>query len=143
MTQFNDEKVSALKRWEEYKQTLMRPVGAKGGRGYVDPEIVPLCDALNQLDGIYTLQSCAGHSVEESDGAIYSGELWLRFDKKIRARFEIQAHCLSAEPMITRVGKIYWEDGKETVTISFKGNESNLLIKSSAVVLTFFKRLCN
>lgn len=27
----------------------------------MDPECVPLCDALNRLPGIHTLESCCGH----------------------------------------------------------------------------------
>ena len=137
---FSLEKAKILEGWEERKRTLIRP-GAKGGLGYVDPDIVSLCDALNRLPGVYTLQSCTGHSTKDSDGPIYPGTLWLRLNQRMTHRFEEQVHRLAAEPVIDRVGKIYWEDGKETVTINFKGNETGLLAESSFVMLDFFRAL--
>ena len=136
------EKCAILKGWEERKRTLMRQAGFKGGYGYVDPEIVQLCDALNRLPGVCTLQSCAGHSARDSDGPIYPGKLWLRLNQRMTHRFEEQAHELAADPVIDSVGKIYWQDGKETVTIDFKGNETGLLAESSSAVLDFFRALC-
>ena len=137
---FSTEKAEILKGWDERKRRLIK-LGAKGGLGYVDPDIVPLCDALNQLPGVCTLQSCAGHSAEDSDGAIYPGELWLRLGPGIKGRFEAAARQLAANTLIDRVGKIYWEDGKETVTVIFKGNESGHLAQSSVVLLKFFEKL--
>ena len=134
------EKTETLASWEEYKRAFIRP-GAKGGRGYVDPDIVPLCDALNRLPGVCTLQSCTGHSANDSDGPVYSGVMWLRLNQRMTHRFEEQAHRLAAEQVIDRVGKIYCEDGKETVTIEFKGNETGLLAESVSVVLGFFRAL--
>ena len=139
---FSIEKAGILESWDERKKTLMRQHGAKGGYGYVDPEIVPLCDALNKLTGVCTLQSCAGHSATESDGPIYPGQLWLRLNQRMAQRFEEHAHRLAAAPAIDRVGKIYWENGKETVTIDFKGDETGLLAESSSTVLGFFSALC-
>ncbi len=138
---FSIEKAEILEGWAEYKRTFTRP-GAKGGFGYVDPDIVPLCDALNLLPGVCTMQSCAGHSSKDSDGPIYSGTLWLRLNQRMTYRFEEQAHRLATEPVIDRVGKIYWKDGKETVTVTFKGNESGLLAESGSAVLGFFRALC-
>ena len=140
MDDYAVEKAEILEGWEERKRTLINPE-AKGGLGYVDPDIVPLCDALNQLPGVCTLQSCAGHSAEDSDGPIYPGELWLRLGPGIKGRFEAVVRQLAANTSIDRVGKIYWEDGKETVTITFKGNELGHLAESSAVVLKFFEKL--
>lgn len=139
---FATEKAEILKGWEERKRTLVRPE-AKGGLGYVDPDIVPLCDALNRLPGICTLQSCAGHSIADSevDGLIYPGHLWLRLGPGVRDNFEATAQCLASKALIERVEKIYWADGKETVAVIFKGNESDHLAESSAVILKFFEKL--
>ena len=47
-----------------------------GGRGYPDQEILPFCDWLNTFDGVYTMQSCAGHLSRE--GHVQSqGILWV------------------------------------------------------------------
>ena len=137
---FSTEKAEILEGWDERKRTLISP-GTKGGLGYVDPDIVPLCDALNRLPGVCTLQSCAGHSAKDSDGPIYPGRLWLRLNQRMMHHFEEQAHRLAAEPVIDRVGKIYWEDGKKTVAIDFKGNETGLLAESGSAVLDFFRAL--
>jgi len=136
------EKRAILDEWLEYKQTFMRRCGHKGGRGFVDPEIVPLCDALNQLDGVCTLQSCAGHAFDERGGLINPGRLWLWLDRDMARSFERRAHQLAAVPEVDRVGKIYWKDGKETVTIDFKGDEAGLLAESSSAILDFFRNLC-
>ena len=138
---FSVEKAEILEGWDERKRTLI--ARAKGGLGYVDPDIVPLCDALNRLPGVCTLQSCAGHSAKDSDGLIYPGELWLRLSPEIMCRFEAVAQQLAAKTLIDRVGKIYWEDGKETVTVAFKGNESGHLAQSGVILLKFFEKLHN
>ena len=140
---FSREKAEILEGWEESKRTLMRWPGVKGGYGYVDADIVPLCDALNRLPGICTLQSCAGHPAGELGGYVSPGHLWLQLDQRMARRFEEQAHQLAAEPVIERVEKIYWEDGKETVTVHFKGNESGRLAESSTAILKFFEKLHN
>lgn len=137
---FSLEKAEIIERWDERKRTLAAP-GVKGGLGYVDPDIVPLCDGLNRLPGVCTLQSCAGHSAEGSDGPVYPGKLWLRLGPEIRGRFEAASRELAADALVERVGKIYWEDGKETVTLTFKGNESGYLAESSGVILKFFEKL--
>jgi hypothetical protein len=133
------EKQSILTSWEDRKKTLVNPSG--GGRGYVDPDIVPLCDALNRLDGVCTLQSCSGHSADQADGILYSGLIWLRLGSEMGRRFDATAHQLASHPVIERVGKIYWEDGKETITIAFRGNEAGLLAVSAKVILTYFETL--
>ena len=138
-----EEKKDILDGWEDRQTTLMRPATASGGRGFVDAEIVPLCNALNQLPGVCTLQSCAGHAANDSDGAEYSGELWLRLDYAMSCRFEKAVHQLASNPLIERVGKIYWGDGKETITIKFQGNEAgwNKLRESGAAILAFFSKI--
>lgn len=138
-----EEKQAILAEWRDRKKLLMRPSGMLGGRGFVDPEIVPLCDALNRLDGICTLQSCAGHHCDGIDDHVYPGRLWLRLSQHMTHRFEIEVRQLAELPAIDRVGKIYWKDGKETVTIEFKGIEAGLLAESSAVILDFFRKLCD
>ena len=137
---FFEEKASRLAEWNDRKRTLMRP-SSRGGLGYVDPEIVPLCDALNNFKGVCTLQSCAGHPADKANGAAYSGNLWLRLESRIARQFETKAQQLASESLIERLGKIYWEDGRETITVAFKGNESGCLNESSAVILRFFAAL--
>lgn len=60
------------------------------GRGYygrrMDPEVVKLCDALNSLPSVKTVESCCGHG--ERPFAI-----WLRIDSSVALRF--LGRCLS------------------------------------------------
>lgn len=53
------------------------PAGNQAGRGYPDPDILPWCDRLNALEGLCTLQSCAGHTPRNGDPGPHPGHLWI------------------------------------------------------------------
>lgn len=61
-----------------------------GGMGYPDPEMFTVCDRLNSLPGIVTMQSCAGHvhpGEEPGVEAMWSGQLWIGMSEPVRARY--------------------------------------------------------
>lgn len=120
--------------WERIK-TRPLPPGDLGGRGFPDPEIVPWVDRLNELPGVCTLQSCAGHATGNSAG------LWIWLDRETAGRFDTQAFALSSMPGIEEVSRSYKAWGQEVVVVTFQGNERHLLAPSMAVILDFFCRL--
>lgn len=132
------EKAVNLAEWERAKRQP-RPPGDLGELGWPDPDIIPLCDALNEFPGVCTVQSCAGHGSALAGYVQSSGHLWLRLNDRVSAAFDRSVFHLSARTdLIERVWRIYSEDGKEITCIAFAGNERGLLSQSSALIFEFF-----
>jgi hypothetical protein len=103
---------------------------------------VPWCDRLNALPGVCTVQSCAGHTPEETGGGFRSGHVWLLLDEEMSTAFDTRAMELAAqEEHIERVSRIYAPWGQEVTSITFAGNERGLLDESMRIVLEFFLSL--
>ncbi len=123
-------KKTNLAFWESRKSDP-RPSGDLSGKGWPDPEIIPLCDALNQLPGVCTLQSCCGHG-----GA---GHLWLWLDEVLSREMDRWGHVLARMHGIEVVSRKYTHWGQEITAIEFDGRaEFN---KACESVLIFFSTL--
>lgn len=99
-----------------------RPCGDLAGRGWPDPEIIPLCDALNALPGVCTLQSCAGHAAgsrHRPNGEF--GLLWLWLDEGTSQELDRFGNVLARLPGIETVSKRYADWGQEITAIEFDG----------------------
>ncbi len=107
--------------------------------GHADPDIYPLCDRLNALHGVCTIQSCAGHILD--DGFMRSGHLWLWLDPATAGKFDRQAWTLAAMPAIQRVARLYLASGQEITCIEFAGNERAMLKDSADAIASFFASL--
>ena len=105
------------------------------GRGYPDPDIVPFCDWLNEHDGVYTLQSCAGHKARAGHGAS-QGCLWVWLDKPFQDRLRAKAGQFVGGP-IDYIAIRYVPEG-EFVELLFRGNESDQLGVSLAALKILF-----
>lgn len=118
-----------------------------GGMGYPDPEIYDLCDRLNALDGICTMQSCAGHlhpDEEPGDGAMWSGELWIATTRRIQMRVITRIRdLLQHDTYIERARLIFLPDSPDVIDIIFQGmNKGSLtLATSSDIIYDFMKRM--
>lgn len=125
-------KQSILPPWEREK------VNSLGRHGSPDLEIIPLCDALNALPGVCTLQSCAGH---KEGSRFICGHLWLVLDESTSHAFEQRAFELAYHENIEWLSKVYSSWGQEVVCIEFLGNERGLLQASMEIILRFFESL--
>lgn len=148
-----------LRNWENLKAEPLpeRPdrLGGLGGLGFPDPEIFELCDQLNALDGVCTLQSCAGHqwpAPENPEQTItFPGNLWLWLDESMAFRFERSAPELAwSWPIIDRVRKLWLPvqgsaakpfDTEEIVEIYFQGMPTGQFPEASDTILQFFREL--
>ncbi len=131
------EKAQTLAKWE---RTHAGPLDTgKGGCGYPDPDMIPCCEELNAIPGVCTIQSCAGHGTERSVES--PGHLWIRLGPCMSEAFDRAAFRLSAHPCVEQVAKVYTAWGEEVTSITFAGNERNLLAKSLHAVLLFFYSL--
>lgn len=138
------EKPSILAEWEERKHASLRPEGDSGGRGYTDPEIIPLCDALNETEGVVTLQSCCGHAY--ANGRFDHGNLWLWLSPSMAFEFYRFVHRLTAHQHpngpIRDVSILWGRNGQqEIVSISFDGANEGKLEQSADIILAFFRSL--
>ena len=133
-------KAQELALWQATKATP-RPPGDLAGRGYPDPEIVPLVDALNELPGLCTLQSCSGHP--EGSREPGPGHLWLWLDRETSAAFDERAFELAKLSVVDSVSKLYQQWGQEVTVIVFRGSDSGLLADSMRELLKFFEKLTN
>ena len=122
---------------EQFSKARNRPIpnGDLGGRGFPDPDILPFCDWLNTFDGVYTLQSCAGHSNSERNGAA-KGHIWVWLDKPFQSRLSARA-CKLVQPPLEQINLRYIPEG-EFIEIIFEGNESGRLNESLAALKVLF-----
>ncbi len=127
-----DEKAEILSAWCEQQR-----MGAPGPGG-LDPDMIPWCEKLNALPGVCSVQSCSGHS---ENGSLRSGHLWLRLDDVTSRAFDRAAFRLSANPHIEQVARLYSAWGEEITSITFAGNERNLLTESLQAIVNFFRSL--
>lgn len=118
-----------------------RPGGHLAGLGHPDLDILPYCDEINELSGMCTLQSCAGHGAHRSQGT-YVGNLWLWMDAATSAAMDAQAMVLEGSPLIESVSKLY-RSGRVVWDLSFQGNnhEPGRLEDSMRVLLPFLRAL--
>ena len=125
---------------DEWDVTLARlPALGQGGRGFPDPDIIPWCRRINAIDGVVTLQSCQGHP--EGDGESGPGKLWLKLSEELSERFRDRAFELASTDFVDGVELIFQPWGEEVTSITFAGNERDLLDQSLAVVLGFLRSL--
>lgn len=116
------------------------PFNLPGGRGGVDPDILPLCDQLNALPGLCTLQSCAGHGETEHSG-IWPASLWLWLDERTSRSMDENAHVLANNPLMESVSKCFKPWGHVIWEIMFFGNERGRLDESGAALIDFFTEM--
>ncbi|HUO81302.1 MAG TPA: hypothetical protein VM616_00420 [Gammaproteobacteria bacterium] len=104
-------KAEELREWETKRSNAL-PAAGRGGEGFADIEIVPLCDFLNAIPGVCTLQSCAGHDAQ-------NGGLWLWLDQAASEAFDRWGHVLARLPGIETVSREYTAWGQEVTVIDF------------------------
>ena len=135
-----EEKVKELACWERLCADLPPDVPDEGDeRGFPDPPMISWCAMLNALDGICTMQSCAGH--KRADGSLTSGVLWLKLSRNLSARFDCVAFSLAKQPGIEWVSRLYRGYGEEIASIGFQGNDHSTLDKSMSKILKFLSDL--
>ena len=133
------EKKELLADWNRAKE------GKQGS--LADKDIIPLCDALNELRGVCTIQSCSGHpNIANLDGSHYvqKAHLWLRLDEENSKKFYEQAFKLADNKLIEVVEILFHpkdEWGGEIVSIIFEGNNSGKLSATSKTIISFFSEL--
>lgn len=149
-------KIAELESWEKAKADYLAnpPSGFVGGHGYPDPEIFEWCDKINTIEGVCTLQSCAGHRCSQAlhcahcgaytAGGVgawpehaWSGQLWLWLDEVQSRMFHEHALELAAHPLIEKVSVFYHVEGKEIVDIVFKGTDQ---LDASMTIISQFLR---
>ena len=127
-----DEKAEILSIWCEEQRVEAT------GPGDPDPDMIPWCEKLNALPGVCTVQSCSGHL---ENGHLRSGHLWLRLDSSMSGAFDDAAFRLAAAPCMEQVARVYTSWGEEITSITFAGNERDLLAKSLHAIVSFFQSL--
>lgn len=137
-------KHQVLLAWEELKARGRVTGNKEGGEGYPDEAVFPLCDRLNALDGVCTMQSCAGHRRPSADRVgqyIYPGEVWLWLSESMLRWFAEAAGRLAGQDGIEAVSVLYgrYDDNRAVVSIQFQGNEQGRLSSSSDKVGCFFE----
>lgn len=126
------EKSGHVSRWRE-----LRSCPADAGAGSPDPAIFSLTDALNDLEGVCTVQSCAGHI---RAGTIYTAHVWLRVSRSV-----LQSMLQSASKVVQHdeIEELAVRYGREKtgpiIEIMFAGDERGCLARSSSIVLQYVR----
>lgn len=66
------------------------------GPGLPETSMIPWCEKLNDIDGLCTVQSCAGHG-PDACGYRSSGHLWLRLSAPMMKQFIERGSDLAAD----------------------------------------------
>lgn len=119
---------------------LLDERGSAGGPGDPDPEMILWCDRINAIEGVCTLQSCAGHQNQKS-GVRSAGHLWLWFSAEKTRNFQKRAFELAQNSTIERISTIYQPWGQEVVQIEFRGIPDGQLEDSGQIILAFLASL--
>lgn len=144
-------KAQTLERWEETKADFERQRQAgtlpavTGGLGYPDPEVYELCDRLNRIDGIVTVQSCSGHCHEGEEVSLWSGQLWIRLNTAMRNAYVTWAPELLETKQIERAGLLFSHDDGDVADIIFAGLnvDQDTLSASAEAIVQFFTTLAD
>ncbi len=128
------EKADHLTRWSELRGCTSNPTAP----GNPDPAIFLLTNALNALDGVCTVQSCAGHRRGQ---AIDAAHIWLRtsapvFNAMLRSAPQLVEHD-EIEELAVRYGRTA---SGPIIEIIFAGSERGCLEQSSAILLDYVTR---
>lgn len=92
------------------------------------PRYSSILTPLNALNGMRTLQSCAGHRIARNGALpdIYTGNLWLRLDEYTSCRFYDHGfRWIQSSPLLYRAGILFRDCGREIIDIHFAGLESD------------------
>lgn len=92
----------------------------------LDISIIPLLKKLNIVEGIVTLQSCAGHSRESEENGVITTYydnacLWIWPSEEMAKKFYEEAYRLAGCPGLERLWTLYSSWGQEIIEISFAG----------------------
>lgn len=128
-----DAKLEILAEWQRTREQWRD--GSLRGTGEPDTDIIPWCDRINALPGLCTLQSCAGHT---ENGSIKSAHFWIWMSRSVSENFDRNAFLLLRNrDRIDWVSRHYLPDGKEIASITFFGNERDLLEQSATLIYGF------
>ena len=131
-------KGAVLREWHHVRAQL--PAHTVGGDGFPDESMIPWCEAINEIPGVCTLQSCSGHTYP--DGTSDTGHLWLWLAPEMSAAFDLNAHRLAYHGhLIEEVCRRYTSWGQEVTTITFAGDERDSLPQSLRLILAFLRTL--
>lgn len=113
--------------------------------GTPDPDIYELVSRINDLQGVVTVQSCAGHRADEpkADGMNpRPAILWLRLSASMYRAFVARASELANDPLVEDVTIRYGREPLGPVAeIIFVGQERGRLHQSGETVLSFLTSL--
>ncbi|KKL19759.1 hypothetical protein LCGC14_2462270, partial [marine sediment metagenome] len=138
-----ERKARTLAFWEKQK------TGPPGD--LPDYRIIPLCDQLNKLRGVCTLQSCTGHPVSlprRPYVVICPGNLWLWLDEAMFWAFIRTAPSFANETCIEDLRVIFCRrsdsqsfDLRPTICIDFWGEEKSVRTfnRSSELIYEHFR----
>ena len=139
-------KCGVLEQWEETKKNPRPGTETElGGRGYADPSMFEWCDRINSIPSVVTLQSCAGHRLEDArePGQFYmnSGCLWLWMSEAMTHEYMKHAAEFAAQSVlhIERVALLFNSEGRVIADLGYQGNEREKLPVSMGLILGFLE----
>lgn len=119
-----EEKRSVLARFDASRTTA--PSSIVGAEGGLDEDVLRLCDRINQMHGVVTVQSCGGHPATDTRPAL-AGQVWVRLSEFAVGEFyPLRALDLAQRPYIYRVARVYLSHGMEVTWIAFQADDRAL-----------------
>jgi hypothetical protein len=140
-----DGKAKELARW--HAQVADESYRGQGGYGFPDPPMFKWCERLNAIDGVATLQSCAGHVGElRADGVAYNRSqagIWLWLSERLATECYRRADELTAATGAERGLSFLFIGEREVVNLDFDGDDQGpgVLDASMERIAAFFESL--
>jgi hypothetical protein len=102
----------------------------EGADGWLDQDVLTLCDRLNALSGVCTVQSCSGHPMTERGAPPLSGQVWLRLSEWLATLlFDSDiVQALAAQTCIYKVARVYLPHGPEVLWIVFQADTADTFL---------------
>lgn len=135
----DDEKARVLSNYRMTRQHGAAGSG-KGADGGLDQRVCSLCDRLNELHGVCTIQSCSGHPMRDGAPAL-AGQVWLRLSAWASVLFfdEGGAQELAAHPFVYKVARVYLPHGPEVVWIVFQADDEVVFERACDRIVEIFR----
>ncbi len=117
---------------------VLYPTANKERNNGLDIDVVPYLKRLNAIDGVATLQSCAGHNVGDY---IESAHLWIWLSEELAQRLYLDAPLLAQNKNMEAV-QIYFVGEppiQEIIQIIFRGNPYSMLPEACEHITAFFE----
>lgn len=128
-----DEKARTL---AQFRSVCATAKFGEGADGWLDRDVLALCERLNALAGVCTVQSCSGHPMS-GRGPLLAGQVWIRLGDWLAAMFFDSdiVQDLASKEYIYKVARVYLPHGPEVLWIVFQADTADTFARACDAIV--------